>query len=78
MLYAVIMAGGSGTRFWPWSRKKTPKQLLKITGQETMITQTVDRIIGEIPPENIYVVTTSTLAKSIEEELPQIPAKNVI
>jgi len=78
MLYAVIMAGGSGTRFWPWSRKKKPKQLLKITGQETMITQTVDRIIGEIPSENIYVVTTSTLAESIEEELPQIPAKNII
>jgi mannose-1-phosphate guanylyltransferase len=78
MLYAVIMAGGSGTRFWPWSRKKTPKQLLKITGQETMIKQTVDRIIGEIPSENIYVVTTSTLAESIEEELPQIPAKNII
>jgi len=78
MLYAVIMAGGSGTRFWPWSRKKTPKQLLKITGQETMIKQTVDRIIGEIPSENIYVVTTSTLADSIKNELPQIPAKNII
>ena len=78
MLYAVIMAGGSGTRFWPWSRKKTPKQLLKITGQDTMIKQTVDRIIGEIPSENIYVVTTSTLAESIEEELSQIPAKNII
>ena len=78
MLYAVIMAGGSGTRFWPWSRKKAPKQLLKITGQETMIKQTVDRIIGEIPPENIYVVTTSTLAESIEQELSQIPAKNII
>jgi len=78
MLYAVIMAGGSGTRFWPWSRKKTPKQLLKITGRDTMIKQTVNRIIGEIPPENIYVVTTSTLAESIEEELSQIPARNII
>ena len=55
-----------------------PKQLLKITGQETMIKQAVDRIIGEIPSENIYVVTTSTLAESIEEELYQIPAKNII
>ena len=78
MLYAVIMAGGSGTRFWPWSRKKTPKQLLKITGQDTMIRQTVDRIIGEIPSENIYVVTTACLADSIEGELSQIPAKNII
>ncbi len=78
MLYAVIMAGGSGTRFWPWSRKKMPKQLLKITGQGTMIRQTVDRIVGEIPSENIYVVTTSSLAESIKEELSQIPAKNII
>ncbi len=76
MLYAVIMAGGSGTRFWPWSRKKTPKQLLKITGQDTMIKQTVDRIIGEIPSENIYVITTACLADSIKGELSQIPAKN--
>ncbi len=78
MLYAVIMAGGSGTRFWPWSRKKTPKQLLKITGQETMITQTVDRIIEEIPSENIYIVTTASLAESVKEELSQVPAKNII
>ncbi|ODS33389.1 MAG: GDP-mannose pyrophosphorylase [Candidatus Scalindua rubra] len=78
MLYAVIMAGGSGTRFWPWSREKTPKQLLKITGQDTMIKQTIDRIIGEIPSENIYVVTTSVQADSIKEELSQIPAKNII
>ncbi len=72
------MAGGSGTRFWPWSRKETPKQLLKITGQETMIKQTVDRIIGDIPSENIYIVTTSSLADSIKDELSQIPAKNII
>lgn len=78
MLYAVIMAGGSGTRFWPWSRKKTPKQLLKITGQDTMIKQTVDRIIDRISSENIYVVTTACLADSIKAELSQIPAKNII
>lgn len=78
MLYAVIMAGGSGTRFWPWSRKKTPKQLLKITGQDTMIKQTVDRIIDKISSENIYVVTTACLADSIKAELSQIPAKNII
>ena len=78
MLYAVIMAGGSGTRFWPWSREKTPKQLLKITGQDTMIKQTVDRIIDKISSENIYVVTTACLADSIKAELSQIPAKNII
>lgn len=72
------MAGGSGTRFWPLSRKKTPKQLLKITGQDTMIKQTVDRIIDKISSENIYVVTTACLADSIKAELSQIPAKNII
>ncbi len=78
MLYAVIMAGGSGTRFWPWSREKIPKQLLKITGQDTMIRQTVDRIIDGIPSENIYIVTTCLQADSIRQELSEIPAKNII
>lgn len=78
MLYAVIMAGGSGTRFWPWSRKETPKQLLKITGQDTMIKQTLNRIVGEIPSGNIYVVTTSLLTDSIREELPELPSGNII
>ena len=78
MLYAVIMAGGSGTRFWPWSREKKPKQLLKITGKDTMIKQTIDRIVTEISPNNIYIVTTSLQAEGIKGELPQIPAKNII
>ncbi len=78
MLYAVIMAGGSGTRFWPCSREKKPKQLLKITGKDTMIKQTIDRIVTEISPNNIYIVTTSLQAGGIKGELPQIPAKNII
>jgi mannose-1-phosphate guanylyltransferase len=78
MLYAVIMAGGSGTRFWPCSREKKPKQLLKITGKDTMIKQTIDRIVTEISPNNIYIVTTSLQADGIKGELPQIPAKNII
>ncbi|MDR4497604.1 MAG: NTP transferase domain-containing protein [Candidatus Scalindua sp.] len=78
MRYAVIMAGGSGTRFWPWSRQKKPKQLLKITGKSTMIRQTVDRISSEIPPENIYVVTTSFLTDSMKKELSFLPERNII
>ncbi|MCP5003063.1 MAG: NTP transferase domain-containing protein [Planctomycetes bacterium] len=78
MSYVVIMAGGSGTRFWPWSRQKTPKQLLKITGKDTMIRQTVDRVVSEIPPENIYVVTASCQADSIKRELSMLPARNII
>ncbi|KAA3607435.1 MAG: mannose-1-phosphate guanylyltransferase [Candidatus Scalindua sp. AMX11] len=78
MCYAVIMAGGSGTRFWPWSRQQTPKQLLKITGKDTMIRQTVDRVVSEIPLENIYVVTASSQAESIKRELSMLPERNII
>ncbi|MDR4503868.1 MAG: mannose-1-phosphate guanylyltransferase [Candidatus Scalindua sp.] len=78
MSYAVIMAGGSGTRFWPWSRQKTPKQLLKLTGKDTMIRQTVDRVVSEIPLENIYVVTASSQADCIKRELSALPERNII
>ena len=55
--YAVIMAGGSGTRFWPWSREDTPKQLLSIVGQKSMLQHTIDRINPLFKPENILIVT---------------------
>ena len=55
-MYAVIMAGGKGTRFWPRSRQKRPKQLLNIVGQRSMLQQTVARISGLLPSENILVV----------------------
>ena len=56
-MYAVIIAGGSGTRFWPKSRANLPKQLLNIAGQKTMIQDTVSRIGPIIPVENIWVIT---------------------
>ena len=61
-MYAVILAGGSGSRFWPKSREQLPKQLLKITGQGTMIQNTLDRITPVIPPENTWVVTNENYA----------------
>lgn len=78
MRYAVIMAGGSGTRFWPWSRQKTPKQLLTIRGKDTMIRQAVDRVVSEFPLENIYVVTASVQADCIKRELSMLPERNII
>ncbi len=56
-LYAVIMAGGGGTRFWPLSRQTMPKQLLNLSGKETMVNETIDRIANVIPKENIFIVT---------------------
>jgi len=57
MLWAVIMAGGSGTRFWPESREKNPKQFLQVFGKETLLEQTVSRLQKNIPPSRILVIT---------------------
>lgn len=61
-LYAVIMAGGGGTRFWPMSRRKTPKQLLNLSGNDYMINETIDRMAMVIPKEHIYIVTNEQQA----------------
>ncbi len=68
-MYAVIMAGGSGTRFWPLSREKMPKQLLKIGGEDTLIRQTVGRILPLADKEGIFIVTNRSLAESIGHQL---------
>lgn len=77
-LYAVIMAGGVGSRFWPRSRKATPKQLLKIFGDKTMIQETVSRLNGLIPEKNIFIITNEDQAEKIREQLNHIPKGNVI
>ncbi len=68
-MYAVIMAGGSGTRFWPLSREKMPKQLLKIGGEDTLIRQTVSRISPLVRFEDIYIVTNQSLSDTISQQL---------
>lgn len=78
MNYAVIMCGGSGSRFWPKSRKTFPKQFLKTVGNRTMIQATVDRISRFIPFENIYMVTNSYYVETIKEQVPQISEGNII
>ncbi|MBI2472666.1 MAG: mannose-1-phosphate guanylyltransferase [Planctomycetes bacterium] len=76
--YAVIMAGGSGTRFWPWSREDTPKQLLKIVGQKSMLQHTIDRITPLFKPENILIITNISHKEKIQQQLPQIPPENIV
>ncbi|TVQ11559.1 MAG: mannose-1-phosphate guanylyltransferase [Balneolaceae bacterium] len=78
MNYAVIMAGGVGSRFWPKSRLKCPKQFLKLVGEKTMLQSTVDRILPLIPMERILVITNADYTDLVKEQLPGIPPQNVI
>ncbi len=78
-VYAVIMAGGVGSRFWPASRAKTPKQLLDLTGSgRTMIAATVDRLLPDIPPERIIVVTGEITEDAVADALPALPRENIL
>lgn len=77
-MYAVIMAGGKGSRFWPRSREKMPKHLLDIMGDRTIIRQTVDRIRPLVPPERTLIVTGRSHAAELIRQLPEIPAENIL
>ncbi len=77
-LYAVIMAGGSGTRFWPLSRQKTPKQLQAVVGEKPLIAATFDRLGGLLPPENVLVITGPGQDGPTREILTDLPPENVI
>lgn len=77
--YGVIMAGGGGTRFWPLSRVSTPKQFLNITGDDSMINDTIKRIVDIIPPEKILIVTNKAQQKMLSEVvMEQIPRENIL
>jgi mannose-1-phosphate guanylyltransferase len=78
MLHAVIMAGGSGTRFWPASRSSHPKQFLPLFGDETLLQGTVRRVADWIDSERTWVVTNQAHAAETSRELPAIPASNVV
>lgn len=74
----LIMAGGSGERFWPLSTKERPKQLLSLFSSKSMIRETVDRVLNYVEPKNIYVATNQIQAKSIISDLNDIPKRNII
>ena len=76
--YAVIMAGGGGTRLWPISRKETPKQLLPLLGKETLFQSTVARLEKLFPPERILVVTVAEQAREMQKQVPSIPVENYL
>ncbi|RLD06009.1 MAG: mannose-1-phosphate guanyltransferase [Chloroflexi bacterium] len=76
--YAVIMAGGGGTRLWPLSRRETPKQALKLIGKKTLFQTTVDRLKGFLPPERILVVTIAEQAEMLKAQAPELPEENFL
>lgn len=76
--YALIMAGGSGTRLWPLSRQKTPKQALRLAGERTMFQMAVDRLRPLFAPERILVITRADYADILAQQTPEIPAANFI
>ena len=77
-MYAVVMAGGSGTRLWPLSRRRTPKQLLPLTGETSLLQQTVARIAPLLAATDIYVITGAGYVRQTVDQLPQLPEENVI
>lgn len=76
--YAVIMAGGGGTRLWPLSRKTKPKQMLSLFDERTLFQTSVQRLYGLFPPERIFVVTVSEQADELRSQTPEIPHQNFI
>jgi mannose-1-phosphate guanylyltransferase len=77
-MYAIVMAGGSGTRLWPLSRRRSPKQLLALTGDTSLLQQTVTRLGALLKPHDIYVITSQAHARATAEQLPQLPADNIL
>jgi mannose-1-phosphate guanylyltransferase len=76
--HAIILAGGRGTRFWPRSRTRTPKQLLNIVGRDTMLEQTAARLAPLFPPSRQWVVTNSEQAVAVRKQLPRVPASHIL
>ena len=77
-LFAVIMAGGSGTRLWPVSRKNHPKHMLPLIGGQSLFQTTVDRLSGIFPYDRILIVTTGDQFKTLHKQTPKIPSNNFL
>ena len=76
--FVIIMAGGRGERFWPVSREKTPKQLIKLLGDRSFLQQAVDRVLPLVPLKNILIITTAAQAAEVRKQLPKLPKENVV
>ncbi|HEV7665825.1 MAG TPA: sugar phosphate nucleotidyltransferase [Chloroflexota bacterium] len=76
--HVAILAGGEGTRLWPLSRGSRPKQLLPLSGQRTLIQQTVDRLLPLIDPERILIITEQSHAADLRAQLPELPDSSIL
>ena len=77
-MYVSILAGGSGTRLWPLSRSKRPKQLLSLVSERSLIQETVDRVEPLVAPDQVFIVTERSHSADIQAQLPEIPARNFV
>src|SRR5262245_53331131 len=78
MLHGMIMAGGGGTRFWPRSRQKRPKQFLSLTGERTLLQQALGRLEGVVAAENTWVITAAMYRDETARQLPSIAVEQIV
>ncbi len=76
--FVIVMAGGRGERFWPVSREKTPKQLLKLLGERSFLQEAVGRVLPLVPAKNVFVITTQPQVAEVRRQLPKLPRENVV
>jgi mannose-1-phosphate guanylyltransferase len=76
--HVVILAGGEGTRLWPLSRSRRPKQLLRLSGERSLIQQTVDRLLPLVAPERVLIVTEQSHASDLRAQLPELPDSSIV
>ncbi len=76
--YALILAGGRGTRFWPRSRRGAPKQLLRFLDENSLLRATLERLRPVVPPERVWVLTGERLRRQVIRELPEVPRRQIV
>jgi mannose-1-phosphate guanylyltransferase len=76
--FVIIMAGGRGERFWPLSRERMPKQLIKLLGKKSFLQEAVDRVLPLVPAKNIFIITNTAQVAEVRKQLPKLPKDNVV